>query len=270
MSFQTRLSISALAWSDDEEEEGFSLLSSLNVRGVELLPPRIWKSNWGIEGYRSRLADHGLTPVAFQAIYFGLEGASLLGSEESFARLLDHTQKVAQLADELGVPLGVFGAPSLRKLPTTSCSLSEIGAERLARLDRALQDYRFRLCIEPLTKSMGCEYLNTCEEVIDVLGSIRAHSLCAMLDTASDLSAGKNPIEELRCHAERIAHLHLSEPRLSPLKSSPIDYDRLGEVFAGCTTAKVWASVEMLRSGDHWQRDCAEAVTMLRRDNRYS
>ncbi len=260
---QNRLSVSALAWSDQEEEDGFALLSSLDVRGVELLPPRIWKSCWGVEGYRARLSDHGLLPVAFQAIYYGLSEASLLGPEKEFSRFLDHTLRVAHLADDLGVPLGVFGAPSLRRLPSDIGSVADLGPERLSRLDAALQPFSFKLCIEPLTRDMGCEFLNTCGEVIEALDVIQARNLSAMLDTASAFSAGNNPVCELRHHKEHIAHLHLSEPSLASFETPSADYASLGQAFGEIPGNRVWASIEMLRSGDQWQRDCRQAITLM-------
>ncbi|KUP94614.1 sugar phosphate isomerase/epimerase family protein [Tritonibacter horizontis] len=263
MRSQSRLSVSALAWSDLEEADGFALLNAHAVRGIELLPPRIWKSEWGIEGYRARLTDHGLSPVAFQAIYYGLDGASLLGPEEEFARLLDQTHRVADLADDLGVPLGVFGAPSLRKLPIDSSAIADLGPERLTRLDAALKAYRFNLCIEPLTRNMGCDYLNTCQKVIDALRAIGAQNLFTMLDTARSISAGNDPTTEIRDHQADIAHLHLSEPNLASFDRLSADYTSLGQALDDVANTAVWASIEMLRTGDQWQRDCKQAIAVM-------
>ena len=110
---------------------------------------------------------------------------------------------------------------------------------------------------------MGCEYLNTCEEVIDVLGAIQARNLCAMLDTASSLSAGNNPIHEMRDLGTQIVHLHLSEPDLAPLDPASLDYAGLGQACKDYRNGDVWASIEMLRTGDQWQGDCRHAITLI-------
>lgn len=257
------LAVSSLAWSDDEEFEGMRLLGMLGVSGIELIPRRLELHSddlsTTIATYRQAMDTHGLTPVAMQAIYYGAQGLQILQSEEAFDLLVNRSVQVAAMGDMLGVPVGVLGAPGVRRIDgLSSLEVVEVGQERLHRLDKALGGHDFKLALEPVPAYYGNHFLTSCHDIHATLKEIGAKNLALQLDIGC-ISLGEGDvvadITNFGCHA---AHYHISEKDLGGFDTPLFEHARAGKALnkKGYTHAK---AIEMKRDDIDWRKaiECA-------------
>lgn len=264
------LAVSSLAWSDDEEWEGFEQLSTLGVRGVELIPRRVELHNVnrrdiGLRDYRERMNSLDLVPVAMQAIFFGENEIHLLKSEDAFERLVARSRSVAELGVQLGAKVGVFGAPSVRTNATLAEEVArELGAERLHRLDDALADFDFKLALEPVPERYGNGFLTRTEEILAMLEMIDAKRIALHLDISCVTLGGGDIVSDIREGGAHAVHFHIAEPDLGTFAAPVAPHDAAGAALAASAYRGALA-IEMKRAGDTWREDVAEAVAFARR-----
>lgn len=257
------MSISSLAWDADEDEVGFALLQSLGVRVTEAIPARI-KAR-GFHQFQDILACNDLTACAFQSIFFGVSDLHLLRSEDTFTNLLNYVHELAEVADAMGVPVGIFGAPALRSAPElTSDARDALGFERLKRLDDALQSHDFCLALEPVPACYGNGYLTRCSEIYEALQELDAKRLTLVLDTACVGLGEENLPMAFQSYGAEAVHVHVAEPNLKGFAEVQLDH-------VGASAALVQSgysgpiSIEMRRQSDDWQDDISIAVRYLQK-----
>jgi sugar phosphate isomerase/epimerase len=262
------LNVSSLAWGAENESEGFAHLNALGVKGVELIPKRIddcaATSKEAIDLYRDLLAHHSLSACAMQAIYYGSQGLHLLHDEDAFNRLVARTQEIARLADGLGVPVGVFGAPGVRNnTDLTAKEALDLGATRLHRLDKALAGFDFKLGLEPVPAFYNNHFLTTAEEIISVTEDIGATRMGLHLDIACVTLGGGDIVEDIQNYAARALHFHVAEPDLAGFSSPQMPHKTTADALQK-SPYKGEVAIEMKSMGAHWKNDIETAVSYVR------
>lgn len=259
-----QLAVSGLAWTDDEEAQGLALLSELNVRGVELLPFRIESSadthRARVQKYHHLMEKNSLTPVAMQALYFGSRNLHLLEDEAQFGALVERTEEIAVLADDLGVRIGVFGAPSVRSNPALDKEVAlELGLERLLRLDRMLANHDFRLLIEPVPAYYGNSFLTTSDQIVAALNKMPFSNIGLQLDIGCVTLGGGDIVDDIKSNAGHFDHFHISEPDLGPYDSPMSHHEAAGTALRAIGYER-WVAIEMKRQSPDWRAAIEKAV----------
>lgn len=278
-----RLGVSNLAWPAEDEEEAFEILRSFGVAGVEVAPARL--GNWRelqpffLAKYVEKLAGFGLQPCSMQAITYGIEGASLLGTPGEFAALRAHLIKVSHIAESLGVRHAVFGSPNMRKLNGAPiATVGKVAAHRLSDIGYAISKGGVRIAIEPVPAYYGNEFLLSLDETADFVEGLKNPFVATMVDTAcmtlNERAGNGSASDMIARHAEQIAHVHISEPDLRPIgragsaggiNEHPVDHKRFARLFHKLRKRlrpELWYVIEMKETPD-WRRDLAETLSRV-------
>ena len=174
-----RLSASNLAWGSLDFDDLLATLSRHGLQGVEIAPTALWPdapavSRQQVATARSAIDRHGLRVSGLQSLLYGQPDLQLL-DERTWPRLLEHLQRVLDLAGALGAACAVFGSPRNRvrgALPVPQAD--EVAARFFSRLEPALRDNGVVLTLEPNAPAYGADYLT---HYADVVRLARPHRL---------------------------------------------------------------------------------------------
>jgi sugar phosphate isomerase/epimerase len=243
-----RLAASNLAWPTDREADALSVLRSRGFEGVEVAPTRVWPSWDGAtpaaaRALRARLEDEGFAVPALQAVYFGRPEATLFGNGR--AGFLEHGRRVAALAEALGAPVVVLGAPRQRAPGTLSPGQAFLEAvEAFRELGEVFAAHGVRLCIEPNPAAYGCAFVRTPQEGARLVAAVSSPGFGLHLDAAATMMEDLDLTDEIRGLAGRFCHFHASEPDLGHPSPGVVDHAAAGDALRGCFYGG-WVSLEM-------------------------
>lgn len=254
-----RLSISNIAWPQDDDPTAIALVASLDFQGVELAPAKVFGSlaevtSAEVRAYRGQLAAAGLAVPALQGILFGLQGAHLFTDDGSRRQMALHLRRVAEIAAELGASACVFGAPTLRDpggLPADAAW--RIAADFFATAAADYARLGTALCLEANPPLYGCKFVTRTPEALSLVEAVGHPGLALQLDTGTILINGEPPGVIVDA-GSRIGHFHVSEPSLAPVGATDADHRPLAAALRA-SDYQGWASIEMKAVPD-W----AEAV----------
>jgi len=161
-----------------------------------------------------------------QSIYYGLDGIRLFDDNPaSIWTLIEHTEAVARIAEALGCPVMVFGAPKMRdpgELPPESAV--ERATLVLRRLAQIAHDHGTTLCIEPNAQVYGCRFVWTSRQGAEIVRAVDHPGFGLHLDAAAMHLENEDGPATIRGLAPMIRHFHVSEPALAGLGSPKVDH----------------------------------------------
>jgi len=243
------LSVSNLAWGIEFNRPALELLAALGVAGVEVAPTRI--ADWAnltvarLKAYCRDLASVGLRTSSLQAIFFNRPGAQLLGDQEAFEVMLEHTRRVAEIAQILDAKVGVFGAPRNRSSALLSNSeASKRAVDRLRQLGEAAASGGMVLGIEPVPTQYGGDFLMHARDVIGMVEMVAHPSIRVHLDTACVMMGGDEIDEAIYEARSMLVHFHVAEPMLDAFSSPRASHNAAATALFE-THYDRWIAIEM-------------------------
>ncbi|WP_374650913.1 sugar phosphate isomerase/epimerase family protein [Rhizorhabdus sp.] len=259
-----KLALSNLAFPADMPDAVLSDLVEAGLGGLEVALTRI--APWveltpaRILEFRQRIADLGLQAPSLQAIFFGVEGGSLFGTEEQFARLAARLEHVTDFGALLGSSVAVFGAPGTRQtgdLPEAEAWA--IGRDRLARLADIAGASDIRLGIEPVPSFYGGDFLRRWQDIAAMVREIGHSHLALHLDIGC-VSLGEDDIvTAIEQTQDILCHYHVSERNLGAFAAPEFPHRAAAHALSA-TDYDHWISIEMALQADRPLDAIREAV----------
>jgi D-psicose/D-tagatose/L-ribulose 3-epimerase len=246
-----RFAFSNIAWAGQDEPQALALLRAHDISGIEVAPTVIWP-DWlrstpqAAARYRRFLHDEGFEVPALQAILYSRPQACLF-DEYGEVEFLDHLEHVATLAEALGAPVAVLGAPRQRDrgLLTWEQALTH-AVPTLREAAGRFADHGSCLCIEPNPRQYGCNFVCNAAQGAELVRMVDHPGFGLHLDAAALHLEGENLAEVLPEVAPVLKHFHLSEPNLGDFRRPEVPHlynlQHLDE-----SGYQGWCSVEMRR-----------------------
>lgn len=250
-----KLSVSNIAWDPEEDAEVLALLAKRGVAGVEVAPSKLWPDWRGATPAAAReaarrFADQGFAVPALQAILFGRPELKVFGDDAGQAALLDHLERVAELAAGLGAKALVFGSPKNRDpgdLPPEEAF--KRGVEVFRRIGERFAPHGVNLCLEPNPGVYACRFMTSYRDVQRMVAEVGHESVCIHLDVACIELEGDDPVEAVQGCAGGIAHFHATEPNLGDFDAPRMRHAEVGRALREADYDG-WVSIEMRRPED--------------------
>jgi D-psicose/D-tagatose/L-ribulose 3-epimerase len=260
-----KVAISNIAWPQEAEREALSLCRRCGFTGIEISPSKSFlgwpRSPSDATGLNAKVADHGLTIVALQAILFGVDNVELFGSNATRARLAEHLRIVADLAASLGASASVYGAPKSRDpgdlLPEVA---HQIAADFFAGVSPVFEAASTCLAFEANDASYGCRFITRTAEAIALVRRINSPGVRVQIDTGT-IFLGREPPAVVGEAVPLAAHFHASEPQLRPLGGADVDHRPLATALRAARYDG-WISVEMRETAD-WRSNIERAAKLM-------
>jgi sugar phosphate isomerase/epimerase len=258
------ISVSGMAWKGADDVQALQAIASQGATGVEVVPCALWGS-WeaatssASKSYRCMLDDMGMRVPSLQSILFGVPGARLFeGGHSGRSALRSQLLRAADLAQALGAPVIVLGAPSARRRGDMALEDAyRLAAPFFHEVGELCQQRGVCIGVENNAAAYGCDFLVTPSDVADFVAQVGSSGFCLHLDTGSVRMEGLDMETQVARWAPQACHFHASEPGLEALSvmdegrqwTAPVGgvdhigaaagLKRAGDAYAG------WVSIEM-------------------------
>jgi sugar phosphate isomerase/epimerase len=190
-----------------------------------------FKSNSGLINYAPIIKDMGIVnlELVFAKGYNEIINCGLnIKSTQSIlhqsnvkdivdSNMYSEMVKISDNCKLLGIELLVLGAPTCRATYNYDILLNQF-----SKIDQYLRIQNQILCIEPNSKEYGGKYFHTVKEIVDFLIVGGFTNIKTMIDTHNLILEREDILSTYETYNEYIAHIHISENKLSPFVPSKI------------------------------------------------
>lgn len=267
MSF--RLSVSNIAWQQNEFEDHLELLTELGCDGVEIAPSCIWKepadvNDSEIEGIKKLIAKYNLVIPAFHALLFTRPDLYIFGNESIRQQAVLYLKKLIRLAGMLSVKVLIYGSPASRRVaerPYDRCYETALGVFKELGIEAERHNVIF--CIEPLGPSEN-DFIQTAEEGYQIVRDVDSIHFGLHLDVKAMVDVGEDFGSVFRNYGAMLKHFHVSDPGLAPPGSTGLDHSVIGKALSD-SSYDGFVSIEMKRGFGDTKKIIRDAVAYVRK-----
>lgn len=120
-----KLPISNIAWLVNDDDNFYGLMNSLNYKGLEIAPTRIFsetpyeRAKEAKRWARGLNVRYGFTVPSMQSIWYGRQEKIFDAEEEERQVLIDYTKQSINFAEAIGCGNLVFECPRNRSIPNS-------------------------------------------------------------------------------------------------------------------------------------------------------
>lgn len=209
-----KLAVSQIAWQSEVDVIAAEVLKDFGVKYLETTP-FITKDT---QGFLEFWSQRGISPVAYQGVFYKQPVWSIFNPKDHDALLL-HLDQVMQQAQQLGINKLVFGSPKSRVVSDqlTPELVDKLAVDFFTSLGQLAERHRVVICLEPIPKVYGCNFLNTASEVIQFLRSLNHPNIRLNLDFGAALINQESLIDVIQQAGSLVHHVHVSLPNLKPV-----------------------------------------------------
>jgi len=263
-----RLSVSNIAWENNELGSHLGLLKDLGCDGVEIAPSCIW--NEPVEASKDQIMElkelverNDLVIPAFHALLYTRPDYYLFGDETVRKITVDYLKKLIALAGELSIKVLVYGSPKSRKVgdkPYEECY--DTAVEVFKELGAAAQVHDACFCIEPLAAS-NTDFIQTADEGYRLVEDVGSEHFGLHLD-ARAMSESKEDYDDVfKRYGGVLKHFHVGDPSLAPPGTNGLDHTPIGKALSG-SGYDGFVSIEMRRGFGDTKKVIKDAVRYVR------
>lgn len=258
-----KVSISNIAWKNEEEAAVSTLMREKGLVGVDVAYTKFWAaptdaSDEALRTYRDFWANAGMNIIGMQSLIFGRPDLMLFGEPAVRDQMAAYLRDVMHLANVLGAGPLVFGSPKNRiKGELSEAEAMNLAAEFFASLAPVAAQENVILCIEPNPPQYGCDFIQTSAHGLELVKRINHPHVRLHLDAAIMTMTGEDVEPALESAADYLAHFHASEPQLGVVGEGTVDHARFAAALRriGYTG---WVAIEM-RGG--WKSQDIDSVS---------
>ena len=256
-----KLSVSNIAWSENDTDTALELLSVNHFQGVEVAPTKI-HSDWNtftiskVSDYKKKLDSHNLKVPALQSLCFNRPDLQIFLTQ-SHTMFFEHIKKVIEIMNTLEASVLVFGSPQNRSYTKDMPYSKECAENFFNEVSDLCRTYGGKIALEPLPEAYNNNFLMNYEEVNEFVRKINSKFIGVNLD----LGILEMTDESYIWPIENIIHCHISAPHLVPVKSMLKNKSILSKMNIASSS---WATLEMKDYGlIELQRSMSEIVASL-------
>jgi sugar phosphate isomerase/epimerase len=257
-----RLAISNIAWRPEECGAILPILVETGVTGLEIAPGLTFYSALDslqpdahmVAAFQREIAQHGLRVVSMQSLLFGRPAAGLFGDAPARSAFEDGLTCAIALSERLEVPNLVVGSPRNRVIPPEldPAAARETACGVFRRLGDKARAAGTKLALEANPTAYGANFLTTLQETTAFAAVVDHPCVTVNFDLGALHVTGEiERAEELYegC-AERVSHVHISEPHLRPAPQDPEQFGNLARALLA-RGYEGWFSIEMRQAEGH-------------------
>jgi D-psicose/D-tagatose/L-ribulose 3-epimerase len=222
-SASARLSISNIAWPNEEDVAIALLLAQRGIAGIEVAPTKIWPAplettDRQVDDYRAWWESRGIRIVAAQALLFGRPDLKLFEGAAVRAQTLEYIRGIARICARLGAGALVFGSPRNRIVgPMDRDAAWRIAVDSFGALGEACASIGTTLVVEANPTQYSADFITRAAEAIALVREVDHPGFRLHLDSACMALVGDDVEATVGAGAAYLRHVHISEPNLAPL-----------------------------------------------------
>ncbi len=215
------LSISNIAWNDEDNEKVYDLMKKYNFKGLEIAPTKIISEqpydncNVAKKWYENVKGIYGFEIPSMQSIWFG-RTENIFSSETERQTLLEYTKKAIDFAATIDCHNLVFGCPRNRNVPD-GIEAEDITIPFFKELGEYAISKGTVVGMEANPTIYNTNYVNDTVSAIDLIKQVDSDGFKLNLDFGTMIQ-NEESIEYVRECLPYINHVHISEPGLKLIK----------------------------------------------------
>ena len=215
-----KLSLSNIAWEAELNREMYTFMHSEGFTGLEIAPGLMFGSApYDNISSAVRIAKElrnifFLSVISMQSLWYG-RTEKIFESRESRKSLSETTLKAINLANAVECPIMVFGSPANRV--TDDEGDIAIAYDFFGEIGEYAYQNGVSFCIEPNPVIYGTNFLNTTREALDFCKELKSKGIYVNLDFGTVIY-NQEPLDYSADDLRIIKHIHISEPKLVPIK----------------------------------------------------
>jgi len=230
-----KLSISNFAWNFSENDFAFNILNKHGIKNIEGVLTKIndWKilSVDDVVNFKRIMDSYGVVMESVQSIFYGVKCDGLHDKKI----VIPHIERLIGFSKILGVKVLILGSPNLRR---KNLEWESELSDTFKTIDSMLENTGIEMSIEPNTKSYGGDYFYTLTQIVDFINMNNLHNIKTMIDTHNLISEGLDPCDEIVRYYQKINHIHISEPNLTPIQNFEF-HNKFSEVIKSLKYDKI-------------------------------
>ncbi len=243
-----KLSISNIAWAQENDTEMYQFLKDVGFQGLEIAPTRIFpeypydKLPQAKEWADNLKKNYGLVVPSMQSIWYGHQ-EKVFGSKEERQILIDYTKKAIDFAETIGCENLVFGNPKNRDTDDVASNYST-AIDFFHEIGEYALEHNTIIAIEPNPTIYNTRFLNYTEQAVEMAYKCGSEGVKINVDLGTIIYNEEN-LNYLKQISEFINHVHISEPGLKQIENNylhqelfdilySIGYDRFVSIEMGC------------------------------------
>ena len=246
-----KLSVSNIAWGNEDPEGHLQLLKRLGCEGVEIAPSCIWdepvNSTPSQQREFKKIVDNcGLVVVGLHSLLYTRPDLVVFGSPGTRDRTIEYMKRLIHLCRELGGTTMVFGSPKNRQRGQMGVEDAfSIATAFFFKLSEEAKKYNVLLCIEPLGKNES-DFITSSHEGMELVSRVNHSNFRLHLDAKAMITSKENYAEIFTKYISDLKHFHVGDPGLAPPGSTGVDHSIIGKALRESGYNR-FVSIEMRR-----------------------
>jgi sugar phosphate isomerase/epimerase len=245
------LSVSNIAWTNEEETAIAEKLQELGLKHVEIAPTKFWQDPTNIslaeaQAYADWWAGYGIKVSAFQSMLYTRPDLKIFDNCKNCEETSEYMRKFIELAGVMKSNRMVFGSPKNRQRGEMSVDMANnIAIDFFSKLGDIALKNNVILCIEPNAIQYNCDYITNTSEGIELVKGVNSPGIGLHLDIACMSLAGEDVADSICRSKDILEHFHVSSPMLDQVEARP-DVDHVAAAKAlRCIGYDKLISIEM-------------------------
>ncbi len=216
-----KLSVSNIAWGNEDVPSFLELLAETGCHGMELSASLFWTcpENVGAEegaALKRMVQAYGLELPAMHSLTYTRPDLYFFGSREGRQVLEDYIVSMGRLAGILGIPAMILGSAQSRRIGERNKEdCFYMMTESCYRIAERLKYWNVSLLIEPLS-SQYTDFINNAEEGMALVKAVGHDYFALHIDLKSSFEERENQERLWSLYAGHIRHCHIANPGLRP------------------------------------------------------
>ena len=255
-----KLSISNIAWGNENISPFLKLIKDQGCDGVEIAPSLIWPEPVNAnklekKSLQNELKKYNLEFVGFHSLLFTRPDLQFFLDKETKEKTINYIYELIELCSDLGGQHLIFGSPKNRLLHGKEYNkcIEQI-YEDFFKISEYGKKYKVYFCIEPLFDH-GNEFIKTLDEGGKIVKKVNHPYFKLHLDTKTLFSALEDPEKIINNYINVIQHVHVSDQDLNEPGTKNKGHDKIGAALRNANFNK-YVSIEMRKK----EQDNEEAI----------
>ncbi|MFC1517600.1 sugar phosphate isomerase/epimerase family protein [Candidatus Margulisiibacteriota bacterium] len=211
-----RLSISNIAWPNDNTAEMLKFIKDHGCDSVEIAPSRIWaepvkSSKKQRNDLLNLVKDNGLTICSLHSLLFSRPDLGIFKDDATVEETIDYFKELISLAKDLKIKVMIYGSPKSRNkgdLPHKEALAK--AAKVFTKVAEYAEEAQVFFLIEPLSRSFT-DFINTTAEAMQLVNLVNKPFFQLHLDSFA-LSEEKDYAGVLKEYLPYAKHFHVNNP----------------------------------------------------------
>lgn len=221
------LSISNIAWAEQNDCMAYKIMQDYGFYGLEIAPTRIFKEQpyeqndfakkWANELY----IKYGFHVTSMQSIWYG-RTEKIFGDEQKRGILEEYTKRAIDFAETIGCKNLVFGCPRNRCISEDRDY--SVAIEFFKNIGEYAVIHNTCIGMEANPPIYNTNFINNTKQAISLVCDVGSAGFKLNLDIGTIIENSET-ITELYGHSDLINHVHISEPGLGVIKKRRMHFE---------------------------------------------